>query len=400
MATILPDQKTEFRGFGPSILVQQMRGRTRAIKLPHDRVTARKMLREKCPLVPGVYGWLDHNRQLVYVGKSKSLRMRLLSYFAKNPSEAKMERIRQHSDLIVWEPISHELLALIREQELIHRWRPEFNSMGQPTRMQPAFVCVGGAPAPNARLARRISGNLQHAYGPISGTKRLRFAIESLNQVFQLRDCPDKTKFEFKSQMFLFEDPANAKCIRFELGSCPAPCAGFCSSKQYKQNVNAAINFLDGKSPETLIQIEKKMLQFAAKQAYESAAILRDSLKQLTWLDRRLKGLRMADKKLNGLLPIVARKNRPGWLALKGGKISQSFSISTHPGHAEKLASQIADIAPGTSSLPSNLLEMSLQLIVISWLKKHPELKKKIIPFQVAIDSLSATGELKHQKCA
>jgi len=101
------------------------------------------MLHDQCPLTPGVYGWLDRNHQLCYVGKSKALRKRLLSYFAKTPADPKMGRIVRHSQRIVWEPVSHELLALIREQELINRWRPDFNKQGQPTRRQPAFLCVG-----------------------------------------------------------------------------------------------------------------------------------------------------------------------------------------------------------------------------------------------------------------
>ena len=110
-----------FKCFGPSILVQQMRGRIRSIEFPTDRIEARKLIRDKCPLVPGVYGWLDENRQLAYVGKSKALRKRLLSYFAKNPTDSKVQRLRTQCRHIVWEPISHELLALIRETELIHR---------------------------------------------------------------------------------------------------------------------------------------------------------------------------------------------------------------------------------------------------------------------------------------
>ncbi|MEM9411757.1 MAG: UvrB/UvrC motif-containing protein [Planctomycetota bacterium] len=360
----------------------------------------RKLLREKCPLVPGIYGWLDHNRQLVYVGKSKSLRLRLLGYFAKNPSDPKMKRIRQHSDRIVWEPISHELLALVRESELIHRWRPEFNSMGQPTRMQPAFVCIGGQPAPNARLVRRLNESHKLVYGPISGTKRLRMAIECLNQIFQLRDCADKTKFEFKNQKFLFDDHKSAKCIRFELGTCPAPCAGLCSRQHYQSNVDALISFLNGDSTVIIDQAEQQMSTLAERQSYESAAIYRDYLKHLKWLDRRLHGLRMAEENLNGLLPIAARKGRPGWLALQGGRISRTFSVSATPGHEEKIASDIAEIISCGDSRPNNLLAMSLQLIVIAWLKKNPSMKNEIIPFHSAANHLAESAGLHSRQSA
>ena len=166
MTSTLLQRPADFSNFGPSILARQTRGHLRGSDIPDDRIEARGMLHEKCPLEPGVYGWLDSNRQLVYVGKSKCLRKRLLSYFAKTPNDKKAFRIRKHSHFLVWEPISCELLALIREQELIYRWRPEFNSQGQPTRTQPAFVCVGGPPAANARLVRKLTPKADKAYGP------------------------------------------------------------------------------------------------------------------------------------------------------------------------------------------------------------------------------------------
>ena len=278
----------KFDGFGPSILGGGTRGTLATSEIPRLRLDARKLLRSDCPISPGVYGWLDENRQLVYVGKSKSLRSRLLTYFAKTPSDRKMLRIRQHSNHLVWEPISHDLLALIREQELIYRWRPEFNSQGQPTRMQPAFLCLSKGVAPNAFLARRLSAKAAKSFGPISGTNRLREATIALNMAFHLRDCADKTGFEFNNQQTLFEDPTTAKCIRFELESCGGPCAGLCSKSDYDANVQRAIAFLTGQDRSILEKLESRMQRAAATAAFERAAMLRDYLDHLTWLDRRL----------------------------------------------------------------------------------------------------------------
>ena len=389
MANLLTEPKrgNHFDGFGPSILVQQMRGRQKRITIPTDRLEGRKLLREACPSVPGVYGWLDEHRQLIYVGKSKSLRKRLLSYFAKTPADNKMERIRQHSVTIVWEPISHELLALIREQELIHRWRPDFNSQGQPTRMQPAFLCIAGSPAPNARLARRLNGQHLHAFGPISGTKYLRQAIVSFNQVFQLRDCPDKTKFEFQSQRMLFDDPATAKCIRHELGTCPGPCASMCSAQTYSDLIEKALSFLHGDSSATLEALEAKMTAAAAKSAFESAAIYRDCLDNLTWLDRRLNGLRMADQNLNGILEIEARRKRKAWMVLRGGRIIASVPKPDTARKAGEVQQFIDASLKSATELPVTLLEMSLQLIIISWFRKHPEIKNQMLNRQQQQDN-------------
>ena len=396
MARTLLKRPAKFENFGPSILVRQMRGILASLPLPDDRKQARQLIRENCPLTPGIYGWLDSNRQLAYVGKSKCLRKRLLSYLALKPNDGKADRIRRHCELLCWEPISHELLALLREQELIHRWQPQFNSMGQPTRMQPAYLCVGGSPAPNIRLARRLNGNFLHAYGPISGTKRLRGAIESMNHLFKLRDCPDKTKFEFQNQTFLFENPITAGCIRYELGTCPAPCAGLCDSRQYLGLVDKAVQFLNGNSPQVLEKIESRMREAASREAFESAAIYRDSLKQLSWLDRRLNGLRMAQKHLNGVLEIDARRGRTAWMILRGGKLVSTVPKPDNEKRALRAIDAIENAQKGNSELSTNLLEMSLQLIVISWFRKNPKTKKRLLSFENSLDCCQQLTDKKH----
>lgn len=387
MTTLLKHRPPKFEGFGPSILAQQTRGRQKRIEIPADRMQARTMLHDVCPLTPGVYGWLDNRQQICYVGKSKSLRKRLLSYFAKTPADKKAERIRQHSEALVWEPMSNELLALIREQELIYRWRPEFNTQGQPTKRQPAFICFSGGPAPNAYFTRRVSDKATHTFGPIAGTSRLRAAVDSINQTFNLRDCPDKTKFEFNNQQTLFENPLTAKCIRFELGSCPGPCAGHCSSRQYNAQVEQAIEFVQGTDNTILKQIDEKMNAAAVSFSFERAAILRDHLANLSWLDRRLKALRHAQSRFNGVLPIEARKNRTAWLVLKGGRLIGSAAKPDTPQRALEAIKRLAEISAQKEQLPANIMEMNLQLIIISWFRKFPAMKKSLIPFEDAIES-------------
>lgn len=385
LTIFIKNRPPKFEGFGPSILAQQTRGYSRRHAIPSDRLEARAMLHDHCPLTPGIYGWLDNRQQICYVGKSKSLRKRLLSYFAKTPADKKAERIRQHSETLVWEPMSDELLALIREQELINRWRPEFNTQGQPTKRQPAFICFSSGPAPNAFFTRRMSEKASHIFGPIAGTGRLRASVESINQAFQLRDCPDKTKFEFNNQPTLFDNPLTAKCIRYELGSCPGPCAGFCSRSDYQENVKRAINFVKGTDSSILKQLAERMQQAATGQKFERAAILRDHLDNLSWLERRLKALRHAQKTFNGVLPVSARKNRTAWLVLKGGRLVGSAPEPDSQDRAIAAIKRLSEIAAIKQPPPESILEMNFQLIMISWFRKHPAIKKTLVPFEDAI---------------
>ncbi len=386
MTFLINNRPLTFEGFGPSLLAQQTRGRLNRHSVPEDRMKARALLHDYCPLTPGVYGWLDDRKQLCYVGKSKSLRKRLLSYFAKTPADKKAERIRQHSGSLVWEPNSNELLALIREQELIYRWRPEFNTQGQPTKRQPAFICFSGGPAPNAYFTRRITEKAAFSFGPISGTGRLRAAVESINQCFHLRDCPDNTKFEFNNQSSLFDNPQTAKCLRYELGTCPGPCAGNCSIRSYHSNVERAIEFVNGNDASILSLLDHRMKTASANHAFERAAIERDHLANLGWLDRRLKALRTAQRTFNGILPIEARKNRTAWLVLKGGRLVGS---TVEPDSRERSLAALrflTQTSNETEQMPANIMEMNLQLIMIAWFRKFPALKKSLVSFDGAIE--------------
>lgn len=376
----------EFSGLGPSILAQQTRGRIRRHVLPDDRMASRSMLHDHCPLCPGVYAWLDSRKQICYVGKSKSLRKRLLSYFAKTPTDGKAERIRRTAKMLVWEPISTELLALIREQELIYRWRPEFNTQGQPVKRQPAFLCFGGSPAPHAFFTRRITDKAVQIYGPVAGTGRLRAAIESLNFVFQLRDCPDKTSFAFNDQPQLFDNPITPKCIRHELGSCPAPCARKCSRKEYDQHVQQAIQFVEGTTTDVLQKLDRQMREAASQCAFERAASLRDHTANLGWLNRRMKDLRRAKRLFNGVLPLAARNDRTVWLILKGGRLVGSAAAPDTPHRAAAAAAYLHQRQIEPDQLPENIMEMNMQMILMSWIRKHKELVQSLISFEDAIE--------------
>ena len=148
------------------------------------------------------------------------------------------------------------------------------------------------------------------------------------------------------------------------------------------------LSFLDGKSPKLLEDLETNMHQAAANASFERAAIIRDYWEQLTWLDRRLTGLRRAYQHLNGVLPVEARRNRIAWLILRGGRIVLTAKRPDDVASATKLLDQIEKTASRAPEIPANILEMSLQLIVISWLRKNPELRKQIISFPDAIDHL------------
>ena len=369
---------------GESILPDLAIGNSMRIEIPTDRLDARKTLRSGCPTVPGVYAWLDAAGQIGYVGKSKSLKKRLLSYFSKTVPDEKMHRIRRHSRTIIWQPISHELLALLREQELINQWRPPFNSQGQPTRRKPAFVSITSSAAPNAVVQRKLSQTATHRFGPILGTAQLRESIDNLNNVFKLRDCPDKTTMEFSDQLELFARGQTAKCIRHELNTCPGPCAGACSRDRYLSAVNQAVDFLSGFDRSVLENLEARMNQAAEQRQFETAAVFRDRLESLAWLDRRLETLRRAKSDLNCVYQVPGTNGKPVWLILDSGLPVACAAAPTDPQSAIPLDRELKLVASRKHRFPDGPLETNFQLIVISWFRHQKQERKNLVSVRKA----------------
>src|SRR6185436_5115761 len=122
----------------------------------------------------GVYGMVDLRGEVIYVGKARCLRSRLLSYFRPKSRDPKAGDIIRRTRLLAWEVLPTELSALLRELELIRRWQPRFNVQGQPRRRRPQWVCIGRPPAPQVFLAPRIPSTAQAVFGPVSGGFRAK----------------------------------------------------------------------------------------------------------------------------------------------------------------------------------------------------------------------------------
>lgn len=361
MATLAPP--SSFNGFGDSILIPAVRRPLMQLGLSDDRERCRSLIRELAPASPGVYGWVDRNQQLLYVGKSKSLRHRLLNYFDKNPTDPKSERTRQFSSRVVWEPISHELLALIREQELIYRWRPSFNRLGQPERRKPGFICIGGGVAPNAFVSFDPMPRAELCVGPVVGMGELRQATECINYVFGLRDCSDRTRMQLSNQLPLFGGDLQAKCLRFELNSCLGPCTGGCAASRYRQSVRAAIAFLQGVDTSILDQLQRERDAASARLAFERAAVLQQQVESLSWLARRLATRKRLRNALHGTFPVPSFDRRPCRLILDQGYVAGVSLDDSRAGKGSQRRLERSGAA----------IEVEWMLIVAAWFQKNPE---------------------------
>lgn len=361
-----------FSGFGPSQFVPpgascrtvRVEGATPAV--------LRSQVKLLAPNRPGVYGMLDAEDHLLYVGKAKNLRTRLQSYFRRKGRPPKATKLIAHARRILWELVPSEFASLLRELELIRRWRPRFNVHGQPMRRRLTFVCVGRAPAPYLFLTPKISSRVQAAFGPISAGRHAQEAVRRLNDWFRLRDCPSPQEMIFPDQGELFPEVRPPGCLRMEIAACSGPCTGTCARADYQQQVQRARAFLVGKDLAPLAQLHEQMLDAAGKEQFELAASLRDRWTVLTWLAERLQRARQARQEMSFVYPVAGCDGATCWYLIHGARTVGMMPEPRSKAERVTAVEKIRAVYHSKSGLLDSYEHADSMMLVMSWFRQHP----------------------------
>jgi excinuclease ABC subunit C len=339
-----------------------------------------------CPRNPGVYGMIDGNGELIYVGKAKNLRARLLSYFRARSRDRKAARIVKQARTLAWEVCGSEFAALLRELELIRRWRPRCNVAGQPLRRQKAYVCLGRAPAPYVFLTRRPPASALAVFGPIPAGRRSHDAVCRINDMFGLRDCPQAQEMIFPDEGGLFFEERPPGCLRFEIGSCLGPCTGSCPRTTYNAGVRASRGFLAGTAMGPLEELRAAMTTAAAALEYERAGILRDKLELLSWLTTRLERLRQARTKMSFIYPVAGNTGRCTWYLIHAARTVRAVAAPRDRDSGKQAREAIRAVFWGHAP---DLLEshehVDSMMLVMAWFRKYPEELRKTMTADAAL---------------
>lgn len=351
-------------------------------------------VKELAPKLPGVYGMVDGRGRVVYVGKAKSLRCRLLSYFRENSRAPKAGKILGHTRLLVWEEATDEFAALLRELELIQRLRPKFNVLGVPGHQRYHYLCLGKAPAPYLHVGKPGKGTLA-AYGPLVSRDRTHDAARRLNDWFKLRDCPETVPLGFADQAELFDDDRGARCLRYEIGNCLGPCTRACGGADYAASVKAAKAFLDGRDLSLLDTLRQMMTAAATAFEFERAGAIRDRLQVLELLDNRLLLLRRARTKNSFVYPLAGPDGGERWYLIHRGQVR---AVAAAPA-CDETRTRVADLVRTTfaAGSPPDVLSggaVDSVLLVSSWLRKHAAEKGKLLTAAQALRQCGASAEV------
>lgn len=324
--------------------------------------------------LPGTYRMSSADGEVLYVGKSKRIRTRLLSYFRAKPEE-KAFRIIGESATLTWEYEPSEFAALLRELELIKRMRPRFNVQHKRDRRY-SFLKLAPGPAPKLFVVRAVSDDAATYYGPFRGGRRIDEAVRELNDVLGLRDCPLPTPMAFADQEELFSVDLAPRCHRFEVQRCIAPCAAKCTSTEYQARVALARAFLGGDADEPLRWLNERMLAAAERWEFEYAGALRDRVRRLEMLRDEFGRLREALEQLSFLYRVGGHDGDDRVYLVRRGTVRGVVPAPRTARERRRLA-ELAREAFRAPEPEGTLVVAKHQvdeiLLLAQWFRAHPE---------------------------
>ena len=217
---------------------------------------------------PGVYLLKDDEDNIIYIGKARDLRKRLAAYF-KTSGHTDMKTGVLVKKIVDFDTIitGNEKEALILESNLIKRHRPRYNVVLKDDKRYPSLRLDLQEDYPSFTIVRKIGQDNANYFGPFASAHAVRETLKTINKTFKLRKCRAK---DFKTR--------TRPCLHCQMEGCLAPCCMDVDPRVYREQVNEAIMFLNGRTRDLIAKIKQQMNMAARAQEFEKAARLRDKM--------------------------------------------------------------------------------------------------------------------------
>ena len=233
---------------------------------PFDSKTFIKRL----PSRPGVYRMFDEKEDILYVGKAKNLKNRVSSYFRSNALDSKTMALVSRIQNVETTVTGSETEALLLEQSLIKEYKPPYNIVFRDDKSYPYILLTTDDKYPRLAFHRGAQKKKGRYFGPFPSAYSVRDSLNILQKVFQVRQCED-TFFKNRAR----------PCLQYQIKRCSGPCCGLVSPKDYEEDVQNAVMFLEGKSNAVMQDYANKMEDASEKLEFEKAAHYRDQVGHL-----------------------------------------------------------------------------------------------------------------------
>lgn len=273
------------------------------------------------PQDPGVYKYFDVNKELIYVGKAKSLRKRVSSYFSKSFVGYKTHELVKRIHSIEFTIVGSEQDAFLLENALIKEYKPKYNIELKDDKTYP-YIIVKREPFPRIFLTRRKINDGSEYIGPFTSAGKVRELIEFVKQYIPLRSCKLKlSKENIAAGKFKV-------CLEYHLGNCKGPCEGLQSLEDYQNGILQMRNILKGNLGSVVAQFKEEMQQYAMNLEFEKAEMMR---KKIEHLENYQASSVVVSKHLTNLdvFSIAKEDNKAyvNYLMVQNGTIVQTHSV-------------------------------------------------------------------------
>ena len=236
---------------------------------------------KKLPRKPGVYIMRDDKDVILYVGKAINLHNRVRSYFRENigrgPAIDQMVSLIARFEYIVTDS---ELEALVLDNNLIKENSPKYNTLLKDDKTYPYIKVTVGEDYPRILFSRTMKKDKSRYFGPYTSAAAVKDTIELLNKLYQLRTC---------NRVLPRDTGLERPCLNYHIKQCLAPCQGYVSKEEYRQQVAGALEFLNGNYSPILKDLEEKMNKAAEELEFEEAARYRDLLSSVRQVSQKQK---------------------------------------------------------------------------------------------------------------
>ncbi len=330
---------------------------------------------------PGVYHMLGPGGRVIYVGKAKAVRTRILSYFRAQFPEDKAARILHAATDIQWTYVSSEFAAYLEELRQIKRHRPGFNVRMNRAR-RAVLIKVSTGPAPKLLVGSRPApGDVRH-YGPFTSAERVRAGVKALNDLLGLRDCALSMPMHFSEQGDLFRSHQRAACMRFDFGTCTGPCAGLVSEDEYGKQIESTIDFLEGRSLSPIDRVVVEMQAASKEREFERAARWRDRFDALEWLLHASTQARNAVEALSFVYHDPGTYGDDRVYLIRRATVRAVAPAPTTPIEREAFSAVVkGHSGPEPNDVPLPVEDMDEMLLLVRWFKKHPSAMWRTVAF-------------------
>ncbi len=223
------------------------------------------------PTQPGIYQYYDGQEKLLYVGKAKNLKKRILSYFNKNQENGRIRTLVKKIALVKHIVVATETDALLLENNLIKKYQPRYNVMLKDDKSYP-WICIKNERFPRIFPTRRVIKDGSEYYGPYTSMKTVRTLLELIKSLYQLRTC------NYDLSLAKVNSGKYKVCLEYHLGNCKGPCENKQTEEEYHRHIAHIKEIIKGNFKDSLQQFRAQMNLLAEQMCFEEAQRIKEKI--------------------------------------------------------------------------------------------------------------------------